>query len=425
MPKLPSSGNVPQVPVARDPGLNVPAAAFEQTSPMGGAAEMLGEGLGRLAEAQRKVENRRETVDRSAKINEYNLDLDNELNRLTVEDDLSREDVLGNFGKYMAQKRQELLAAHQGSGDSRATLEMRLQDVEARYIGAASGISTRLGREKVKQTFSDAINPLARSAAMDPSPENIARQYQALETQIDDVRGAFDPVEEESMRRAAREHITLSAIQPIIMRGDVEYADSMLANDSIANSLTKESQRSLRQKIMTVRINQEESDRKIQNIERVLGRKLTQTEILSAYGISTGGGGKPSKVTKQLGGGRAQDYMCTSSGCSPFGEQYYTVEKLAYAEVLAQQTGVPLADVHNTILRSVEWGPDKTYTEVYLKMLSNYIRTPEESDAEAQRFTRTLFPGWKGPGSKPAGGATGGGKDQDDPAGILDKLNKK
>jgi len=249
-----------------DPGVKAPVQAFQ--SPLGIAAEELAPGVEKYAEVVRHQENRQDTIDRSDKINQYNREVEEELRRVNSESDLSREDTLGQYGSFLSKRRQELLESHGGSKDSKASLMLRLQDVESAAIGRASGISAKIGADKVKTRHKDILTPLATRAAQNPRLENIDRVLTDFETQFNDISGALDPQEEEALRQAGQEHIALSAIEPLITRGRVETAESLLIEGGLAQYLSLESQRSLRRNIETIRFNRDEKKKELSEREK-------------------------------------------------------------------------------------------------------------------------------------------------------------
>ncbi len=279
MPRLPSSADVPTVSprVATDPGVEAPAQAFE--SPLGIAAEELKPVIDKFAEVKLKQDNRRDTVDRSSRINQYNSEADEELRRLNTEEDLSREDILGKYGEFLSQRLQASVGEHGGSEDSRAKLTIRLQDVEAAATGRAAGISAKIGRDKVKATFNESLTPLAIRASQNPSLENIDQIFLDFETQLDDLRDAFDPAEEDELRRSGREQLVLSAIEPLITRGRVETAEGLLIEGGLFQSLSAATQRNIRRRIDTVRFNRDETLKDLTEREK-------RVQQLTARGLS-------------------------------------------------------------------------------------------------------------------------------------------
>lgn len=279
MPRLPSAGDVSNVSpqIASDPGLRVPAQPADAS--LGAASDV-------LTQVALKQENRRDTVDRSSRINQYTREADLELRRLNTEADLSDEKVLSTYGSFLAERRQKLIEEHGGSKDSIANLTMRLQDVESSAIGSASGISTKIGREKVVKTFGDSLAPLVQRATQDPKLENINQLFTGLETQIGDLRGALDPTEEDKFRETGRQQIVMSAVDTLIARGRVETAESLLRDGNLSVHLSPDQQRDMSRRVETIRFAREETTRKIAQAEAVLGRPLENSERLSLIGLS-------------------------------------------------------------------------------------------------------------------------------------------
>lgn len=286
MPRLPSARDVASVSprITSDPGLRVPAQPTD--SSLGTASDI-------LTQVALKQENRRDTVDRSSRINQYAREADLELRRLNTEADLSDENVLSGYGKFLSERRQKLIEEHGGSKDSIANLTMRLQDVESSAIGNASSISTKIGREKVVKTFGDSLAPLVQRATQDPKLENINQLFTGLETQISDIRGALDPTEEDKFRQTGRQQIVMSAVDTLVARGRVETAESLLRDGNLSQHLTPDMQRDFSRRVETIRFAREETTRKIAQAEAVLGRPLKDTERLNLIGL-----GKENKLVE-------------------------------------------------------------------------------------------------------------------------------
>ena len=309
MPRLPSSQNVSQVSpgITRDPGVQIPkvdSGASVVSQELGPAidkyAQVLQQQENKYAQVLQQQENRRDTVDRSSLINQHNDEAGKELLRLNTEEDLSREEVLEQYGSFLTKRRQELIQSHKGSKDSRALLETRLQDIGADFTGRAAGISAKIGREKVETTFKNALTPLAIRAAADPKKENIDTLFLDLETQINDLRGAFDPTEEEKLRSAGREQITLSAVDTLIARGRVETAGGLLEDAGLAQSLSPDKQREIRRRIETVRYERDEVLRKLSQAEAIMGRPL-KPEERTQVGLGLLGLGSKSEELVEIG----------------------------------------------------------------------------------------------------------------------------
>jgi len=283
MPKLPSPANVPSISPARDPGVRAPAKAFE--SPLGIAAKELEPALKTFERVAIKQQNRADTIDRSSKINQYNRDLDELLRQYDSERDLSDPRVLAEFGAATNERRQELLGDHTGSADSQASLETRLQDVASSVEGRAALISAKLGFDKVKTTFNDAIVPIADRVAEGPTRESINEGFLAVQTTLDDLRGALDPSEEEAFGALGREQIALTVIDTKISSGQLEEAGILLEDGSLSLSLSADTKRKLRRRLTTARTTRNALEQKIDLIEERLG-PLTDIDFKRVVGLN-------------------------------------------------------------------------------------------------------------------------------------------
>lgn len=288
--RLPSAVNVQRVDpgITRDPGVQAPAAAFGAAE--GQVIEGLGEQFSQIADRQLS---RQEAVEAARAYELFNREADSELRRLSTEDDFSREDVVRNYGSFLATKQAELLGEFGGRAGASTRLQARLIDLESRYRGQAAALSTKAGLDLVERTLEQQIRPLAAEAARDPS------RLDDLFLQADEMVGMFAPAlapdQEAAVRSAARETVARSAIDAAMMGGDFDAAEQMLDVGGLANVLSPETQSGIRRQIGMARFEQGSLEREIAVAESRLGRPLTQQELATKLGIG-GGSGEPLEV---------------------------------------------------------------------------------------------------------------------------------
>lgn len=308
MAKLPGSADVPSVTSRRDPGLNVPSGAF--SSPLADSADVFSAGIDRLLVARQKQEGRESVVDRAALEQLYNLEGTKEFERIKVEGDLSSQATLQDLGKYLSSKRIEVLNSHKGNEESLTRLSSRLIDIESDIIGKAAALSTRLGREKVTTLWNDRLDPLAQSASLDPTHENVSKLLMNVDGYLDEFKDAFDPTEEGSLRAGAKEHIALSALDSLINSGRIEVASSLLEDGGLYTELAPETQRDVRRRIQKARFAKDSFDSEINALEARLGRRLTEQELLTKVGISPAAQKqteKEKRIERLIGRGYSQE----------------------------------------------------------------------------------------------------------------------
>lgn len=292
MPKLPSSADVQTISprIAADPGVSAPAAAFE--SPLGVAAQEVAPALGKLAEVVLRQESRRDTVDRSKAINGKGTENQSKLEELRTSKDLTDKSVLGEYGEFLSQQRQGRLQAHRETGaskDSITALETRLLDVDTLWTAKAAALSTTLGKEQNIQAFESAVAPLitqVASARPRDMRQAIEQAFNDIDTQAGDMAGAFDAVELEARRSSTREDVVLSGLDSLINQDFVETAEAMLDEGGLAVEISPEAGRSLRRRIDSTRTAKNDLIGEIRDAEAILGRPLTENELLQKLGLA-------------------------------------------------------------------------------------------------------------------------------------------
>ena len=271
MPRLPSAQDVPKVSprVTSDPGVKVPVQAFE--SPLGIAAQELAPGIEKYAQVARQQENRRDTIDRSDHIDKKEDENDEKLRELNAKKDLSKSDVMAEYGAFLSQRRQERLNLHKDSGasnDSLTLLEVRLREKDDEATGKAAGISAQIGKDKIKTRHKNIITPLAIRAAQNPTLKNIDSILTEYEDKFNDIRAAADPLEEEALYSAGQEHIAMAVLESHLARNRVETAESLLIDGNLARFLSEASQRSVMRSIETIRFNRDEKKKELSEREK-------------------------------------------------------------------------------------------------------------------------------------------------------------
>ena len=266
MAKLPRAVDVPNQPIQHDIGVRVPQGAFD--NPLSVVSSELAPGVEKVAQIKQEQESRQDTVDRADKLNRFREEADAELRRLEAEDDLSKSDILSQYGKFLTERQQTLLDEHVGSPDSRVRLIQRMSEVNAQFTGQAAGMSAKIGRDKVEQQFRKQLNPILTEASQNPSIENSARLFRKFDDVINDMKGTFRPTQEEALRQAGREHITLATLEPLLVRGKVESAEAMLIEGGMASYLSPEAQRNIQHRLETIRYNRDKTDNDLTEKEK-------------------------------------------------------------------------------------------------------------------------------------------------------------
>src|SRR3990167_8227304 len=301
MARLPSASDVPTVTPRSDPGASVPSISVpnvrvpQKTAPsirvpegafdstLGVAAEELAPGVAALGNAFKQQAKRRAGVDRMKKEKTYGEKLAEELARLNVEKNLADDKVLADYGKFTSSLQQELLQEHSkqyGDDESYDILSENLLNVEAEAIGKASATSTKLKYEEADALYNGRLDPLLRSVAQDPTPKNVDRNLLQVDERIADLKDIFfDPSQERTLAKTARQNISLNALNTLILGGRPEEAEFLLDNH-VQGNLSPINQRRTRTRIQGIYESRETSRREsLQNTVRT----LSPTELAKRY----------------------------------------------------------------------------------------------------------------------------------------------
>jgi len=282
---LPSAKDVQKVNVARDPGVSVPAQAFDQGPGVGEALQVLGEGADQFAEVRQEEENRfakikqdqdnrRDAVDRSKRLNQSTAENDAKIAEFDNKFDLSDGKVLEEIGGFFVSRRQEILEEHRSQGasaDSLAALESRLLDEEARATGIVSGISTKIGRDNLDSQYHKRKTGIGERAAAASTPEELRDIiHRQAQIEMGDLQGGYTTLDEREKLRDMQEYAVEEAARKMIRQGRIESAESLLISNDFNRYLSAEKQQQIRGEIQTHRYSKDkttERQRRQQQLE--------------------------------------------------------------------------------------------------------------------------------------------------------------
>lgn len=285
--QLPDAGDVPNVNMPRDPGLNVPRIGG------GEGLESAGQGLTLMAEkmaaAGDRIRTRGEAVNRARAVSQFNQDANAELRRLESEEDLTRSEVLTAYGDFLSKRQADLITQFGGGEDSRMRLLERLEGIRGAYADMGGQASHRAQTKLVEGTMGENLGRLTARAG--ERPNEIKTLFDVLDADIDDMGPALSPEQETAFRSAGRREIVLSAFNSFVSRGAVTEAKNMLAEAPyLREMLTPEQQRSIDGRIAAAEKAKNdaanEGKRKLEIARQILGRDPTLAERLQIAGVA-------------------------------------------------------------------------------------------------------------------------------------------
>lgn len=298
---LPDSADIRPTQAPRDPGVSIPDGAFDSGgAAIGSAVDQAGS---RLFAAAQRMQTREDTVARAKAITSYNEAVNTEMRRLETEGDFSDPQTTQAFGKFLGDKRTEILGSHSGSEDSQANLDIRLEGIRSTAANRAGEMAAKAQRKLVTDHLGQQINGI--TAAVIDDPKSLPDMIESLDGVIDDLAPALAPDEEEAYRRAGRQEITVTALTGLMTRGDLTGARSLHDSPGVREMLTPAQQRQFDstfaeydRKKSEARLN---AQKKVEEAEYIKGGgservPLTLTERLKIAGLPDDDDNPASKV---------------------------------------------------------------------------------------------------------------------------------
>ena len=277
----------------------------QQTSAQGGistrqatAGDFGANGFGELADAvnqiqqvQQKKQSRIDTIQRVRALNEYDTYARDQLTKIQSEQDFTDPQVLSTYGEMLAEKRDELLQGHGGSEDSRLQLNAMLEQARGSHAGTASTTAIASQKALVNDHMSSVGKTLSSTAST--SPDLLLEHLASWDAEVDQMSGALTEEEQTAQRLTGRGEILKSGVQTMMIQGDLDQVEQLLASKVAVESLSAEDMRSMKLQIVKKRREKEiESNKglaKLQETAQILGvpvEQITQEQRLRIAGLS-------------------------------------------------------------------------------------------------------------------------------------------
>lgn len=284
MVKIPGAESVQRVGVQRDPGVRAGGPS---------PGEIQAQGVLDFGDAAYRagvrIQNRNDAIALSNAVSTANQQWADQLRLMEEENKLTDPQAVEQFGTQLKEQQAELLnSAGVVLGDNRSRLTTRLESLRGEYASRAAGMAVQAQRKKLNDEMAQTVSRTA--ASVYDAPETTEDAIASLEASIDDVAGALTPAQERAARVAGRSQIHMNAIQGLIDRGALEEAENRLTDPGVSEFLGPDDTRRLRSRITVQRVEEERADtaimREMAQMERILGRPLTQEEKVRKLGLA-------------------------------------------------------------------------------------------------------------------------------------------
>lgn len=301
MPQVPVYNRQQGLPAQADAVRGNPAAMAQTGAGLGEASAAL-MGVGdRLAEANKRLNDRRDAIHRARDLTSVARQADDLFTKFSTEDDFSDPDAVDRFGKAVDDLLGKSLSEHKGSEESRARMAARFEALRQQAGARASAFAVQQQRKLLEDQIGTRIGELAGGVAADP--KGIDAAFRSLDADLADMAGALTPDEERDKRRAGRSLILKSAIQTLLDKDGVAEAKSLLDGTQGVNEILRpEESIKIRSAIAAKETALSKAanagNMKVREAEQILGRRVTEDERKKLAGVAPPSGSLPEKITQ-------------------------------------------------------------------------------------------------------------------------------
>lgn len=228
-------------------------------------------------------------VDRARKRGEYQLIAQKELERLSTEGDMSKQETLAQYNTVLQEAQRKILSEHPGGKESAARLSAQLEESRFSFVVDAGRKGAEARHKLVLGNITNNIGQFTAEANSSPGKLiDIWRRFDAL---VDDTAPALTPEMETATRSAGRREIALSALNSLVARGSAKDARELIASTpGLLSGLAPEQQRTIEGRLASAERAQDEARsaglRKIEETTQILGRPPTLAERIKLAGVA-------------------------------------------------------------------------------------------------------------------------------------------
>lgn len=242
-----------------------------------------------LADAQARMQERKDAVNRVREAGQFNQEIEADLRAFQDGTDVSDPESVKTFGAQVRQKLDTYLSNHKGSDESRLRLAERLEGIAAGYGEKITSISFAAQKALMDQTIGQTVSSLAGEAV--GKPGGIEDYFARLDSTIDDLEPALSKQAADQARAAGRGEILKSAISGLIERGGHKEARELLTTLPNASTyLSPEDQRTINAGIIKGEMAEAraraDAEKKLTELRVILGREPTAAERIRAAGVA-------------------------------------------------------------------------------------------------------------------------------------------
>lgn len=251
-------------------------------------AEIGKEYVGEIAKEEIKTRTRYDTIQRARAVSQFQAEVETDKVKFQSERDLTDPRAVKEYNSQIRKKMSQFLATHDGSPESRVSLETQLIGMADTATMQMSEAARGAQRKFITDQVGGHIDRIAVEVYNNPS--SIETAFQQLNGLMHEFGPALDSVEEMEQVANAQSMVVESALNSFIDSGDYEGAQNLaVENDRFIASMPAKTQMSVLGRIKAGLSAQEKERtelsnkiRAIQSAAKESGVEISKTQLFSA-----------------------------------------------------------------------------------------------------------------------------------------------
>lgn len=209
------------------------------------------------------------------------------LQALQDTEDMTDPAVVDKFRQSATQAAKDVVANHRGNSESRARLQMQVENQASQYTKAAISAQVKAQQKFIADRIDQKANELAISGAY--APQEMDNLFKELDADIDLFADGMSSSLASEYKTAGRSRIVTSTINALLEQGNWQAAQQMLKNPNVGKYLQPDTAR--RFAIGTAVeegkavAEQKRQDRNVSAWTQRVGRNLTPEEVLKVRAL--------------------------------------------------------------------------------------------------------------------------------------------
>ena len=263
---------------------SVRASAQDFGAGVGQATAQMGDAVFDIGNA---IQTRQNAITAARDLMGLDKELQEGLQAMEDTEDITDPAVADRFRKSAENRGKEIIANHKGNSESRARLQMQVENQVAQYVKSATATQVKAQQQFIGTMIDQKANELAISGAF--APDKIGDIFTELDRSIDMMADAMSPTLAAQYKEAGRSRIATSAIQQLLVQGQAGTAKALLQNPEIGKYLNADTSRKFAIDITVDErkgeLETQRQDRNVASWGQRIGRNLTPEEVIKVRSL--------------------------------------------------------------------------------------------------------------------------------------------